>query len=240
MNSENVYHHFSMLPLWQRMVPVLPPHLRVKFFSIVSAPSVHRSQSHDDLSGNVIGIAGETTAVSSSSVMGYYYSDAALVLIKQYTEVAHKVFKEEAISSGSGTVGAGNGPERSGFESISTGFLGGSKKGQVSSAPQRRWLGFGVLYQLIQDPEKTNSSDWSSKDHPKLGVLSSQQVNLVIDLLLELLTGDFVDEREIVLQRCLGNIQIGSSVAVSMKLSRKILETYPVTKRSWFRYILWL
>lgn len=90
----------------------------------------------------------------------------------------------------------------------------------------------------MQDPE---SSDFDSGEVIKAqamgGFLTLQQVWLVVDLLLELLSKDFADEREIVLQRCLGNIQIGVSVAVSMKLSRNILEMFPTSTRTWFSFM---
>ena len=118
---------------------MLPQCLRVEFFGIISSPAVHHSHSHDDLSAMA---TGDSSASSSSSIAspGSYYSDATLILIKRYTEVADKAFKEEAKDSGgSGGLGAA------------------SKKGQVASAPQRKYLGFPVFYKLIQDPEMTGS-----------------------------------------------------------------------------------
>ena len=94
-----------------------------------------------------------------------------------------------------------------------------------------------LMYYILthHSPNILTTAELSTKDPSKLALLSTQQINLVIDLLLELMTGDFVDERETMLQKCMSNIQWGTSVAVSMKLSRKILETFPVTKRSWLR-----
>ena len=120
------------------------------------------------------------------------YSDQALVLVQKYTVVAHRAGRESIGSAGGSTEGLS--------------VLGG-RKGQVVNN-QRQWLGFGTLWQLLQDAEKNPPGGLPTKA-PMQGILTQTQVGLVTDLLLELLTSDFSDEREIVLQRCLGNIRIG-------------------------------
>ena len=123
---------------------------------------------------------------------------------------------------------------------------------QVTNTPQRQWLGFGVLWQFIQDPEVAPAVapgvvNIGSVNAAVAGVspaipvaamnVSEKQIDLAIDLLLDLLKGDFADERELVLQRCLGNIQLGTSVAVSMRFSRKILGTFLATPRTWLGFM---
>jgi len=48
-----------------------------------------------------------------------------------------------------------------------------------------------MLLQLVQDPEANPAPH--TKGQPRLGALSYPQVGLAIDLLLELLGGDFID-----------------------------------------------
>jgi hypothetical protein len=60
-------------------------------------------------------------------------------------------------------------------------------------------------------------------------------VDLATQLLVDLLEEEFKDERELILQRCLDNIQMGMSVPVSLRLLRKTLATYPLPSRSWFK-----
>ena len=60
-------------------------------------------------------------------------------------------------------------------------------------------------------------------------------VDLATQLLVDLLEDEFKDERELILQRCLDNIQMGMSVPVSLRLLRKTLATYPLPSRSWFK-----
>ena len=52
---------------------------------------------------------------------------------------------------------------------------------------------------------------------------------------MDLLEEEFKDERELIMQRCLDNIQMGMSVPVSLRLLRKTLATYPIPSRSWFK-----
>ena len=60
-------------------------------------------------------------------------------------------------------------------------------------------------------------------------------IDLATQLLVDLLEEEFKDERELILQRCLDNIQMGMSVPVSLRLLRKTLATYPLPSRSWFK-----
>ena len=60
-------------------------------------------------------------------------------------------------------------------------------------------------------------------------------VDLAIQLLVELLEEEFKDERELVMQRCLDNIQMGISVPVSLQMLRLTLATYPAPSKSWFK-----
>ena len=103
-----------------------------------------------------------------------------------------------------------------------------SRKGMVISAPQRQWLGFGVLWQFIQDPTITNNIVGD-------GSVDECLIDLATQLLVDLLEDEFKEERELILQRCLDNIQMGMSVPVSLRLLRKTLATYPMPNRSWFK-----
>ena len=60
-------------------------------------------------------------------------------------------------------------------------------------------------------------------------------IDLATQLLVDLLEEEFKDERELIMQRCLDNIQMGMSVPVSLRLLRKTLATYPIPSRSWFK-----
>ena len=132
--------------------------------------------------------------------------------------------RSQSITATSGTSGSGGGGGGGGSERMSS----ISRKGMVLGAPQRQWLGFGVLWQFIQDPTITNNAIGDSG-------IDENLIDLATQLLVDLLEDEFKDERELILQRCLDNIQMGMSVPVSLRLLRKTLGTYPMPSRSWFK-----
>ena len=136
-----------------------------------------------------------------------------------------------------------------------------AKRGSVVNAPSRQWLGFGVLWHFIQDNPGTSYS--SSSGPNKFNLYSSHQqfpvnggqppraqstaqiaqdsdvidenlIDLAIQLLVDLLQDEFKDERELVMLKCLDNIQAGISVPVSLQLLRKTLALHPTHSKSWF------
>ena len=125
-------------------------------------------------------------------------------------------------SAGGGGGGGGGG------NVVSERVVTANRKGMVISAPQRQWLGFGVLWQFIQDPTISNNIVGD-------GSVDENLVDLATQLLVDLLEDEFKEERELILQRCLDNIQMGMSVPVSLRLLRKTLATYPMPNRSWFK-----
>jgi hypothetical protein len=129
--------HFTILLI----VPVLEPYLRMHLFTLISAVPYRD------------------------------YTEQILQLIKSYTLHALAAFREDnvntlrssadslddsdnnsaSLSTGGSTVMPGkNG--RAGPGGIAGGerVMSASRKGMVVSAPQRQWLGFGVLWQFIQ------------------------------------------------------------------------------------------
>ena len=133
--------------------------------------------------------------------------------------------RSQSITATSGTSGSGGGGGGGGGSERMSSI---SRKGMVLGAPQRQWLGFGVLWQFIQDPTITNNAIGDSG-------IDENLIDLATQLLVDLLEDEFKDERELILQRCLDNIQMGMSVPVSLRLLRKTLGTYPMPSRSWFK-----
>ena len=86
------------------------------------------------------------------------------------------------------------------------------------------------ITQRTQDPTAASGSAGVGE-----GGVDEGLVDLATQLLVDLLEDEFKDERELILQRCLDNIQMGMSVPVSLRLLRKTLATYPLPTRYWFK-----
>ena len=158
------------------------------------------------------------------------YTDQYLHLLKDYTIVALRI--EDGSTAGAG-IGDGpsflHGGEAAGTAgSDDSGGVQG-RRGQVVSAPERRWLGFGVLWQFLQDQVHTSSSGGGGVLHASEALL-----DLAIQLLVDLLKDDFKEVRELVFRSCMQNIKRGTSVAVSVKITRLALSLYPSTNAGWF------
>jgi ubiquitin C-terminal hydrolase len=147
------------------------------------------------------------------------YTEQILQLIKTFTVQAIIASKDDDknVNSGNGS-GAGTGVTLSGAPDA-----GAGKKGQVTVAPPRQWMGFTVLWQFVQDPAA-----------PAGEGVDEGLVDVAVQLLVELLQEEFKEDRELVMQRCLDNIQAGRSVPVSMQLLRRTLALYPAAPKSWF------
>jgi hypothetical protein len=208
------------------VVPVLEPSLRMYLFTLISA------------------------------VPYTDYTDQILQLIKAYTIHALAAFREEAaFKSNTKTDSYDNTNDSTQYSAVSAIGVTGSEAlhprspqpaSRKDSDPpvslpsadraatglgrkaQRQWLGFGVLWQFVQDPTVTNGIGGE-------GGVEEGLVDLAAQLLVDLLEEEFKDERELVMQRCLDNIQMGMSVPVSLQLLRKTLATYPPPSRSWFK-----
>jgi hypothetical protein len=124
------------------IIPVLEPYLRMYLFTLISA------------------------------VPYKDYTEQILHLIKSYTLHALAAFREDAVSTSRNTLtdtnedsenntvtgGSVNSASKNGTsartnpptQSVSDRMPAVSRKGMVVSAPQRQWLGFGVLWQFIQ------------------------------------------------------------------------------------------
>eukprot|EP01032_Pedospumella_encystans_P008886 gene8886-10504_t len=184
------------------------------------------------------------------------YTEQILQLIKAFTEQALIASKEDSNSNTPAASGANAGAsvsaESNNNNSTSynnpmslsgnsgAGALG--RKGQVVNAPQRQWMGFGVLWQFVQDPavsgHHTSSGEGGvaggSGVKPAQDAVAEGLVDLAVQLLVELLQEEFKDERELVMQRCLDNIQAGRSVPVSLQILRRTLALFPQAPKSWF------
>jgi ubiquitin C-terminal hydrolase len=201
-----VVHQLIML-----IVPVIEPNLRMKFFTQISSVPVKE------------------------------YNEALLLLIKAYTVQALLKMKDEATQTDStktastsvdiantSPVAAKSSSESVASDSSGSVFSLSSRKGLVVSAPPRQWMGFGILWQFIQDPIV------SSTENQKTSMVDDSLFDLAIQLLVELLQLEFMSEREKVMQRCLENIRVGISVPASLQLLRRTLATYATTVKSWF------
>jgi hypothetical protein len=179
------------------------------------------------------------------------YTDQILQLIKAYTIHALAAFRDEATFN-SNTKSDSHDNNDDGTQYSAVIAIGGSGSETLYSSitqtasrkemdtsvdraasglgrkAQRQWLGFGVLWQFVQDPTVTNGSEGE-------GGVEEGLVDLAAQLLVDLLEEEFKDERELVMQRCLDNIQMGMSVPVSLQLLRRTLATYPPPSRSWFK-----
>ena len=112
---------------------MLTSSLRDQFFGVISSPLVRSEE-----------IASSTSSTETITVEKHYYTDQILILIKNYTVVAHRSFKDEATRMGGSQLDL-NGAD------INLSHNGAGRKGQVVNAPQKQWLGFGVLWQLVNN-----------------------------------------------------------------------------------------
>ena len=88
---------------------------------------------------------------------------------------------------------------------------------------EQQLLGFGVLWQFVQDPISVKQDE----DNQSL-------TDLAITLLVELLEEEYKDSRDMVMQRCLDNIKIGIATPVSLKILRRTLAIFPNQSTGWF------
>ena len=136
--------------------------------------------------------------------------------------------------------------------------LNAGKKGTVVHAPSRQWLGFGVLWHFIQDNPGAvytgtslplNKQSIALQQAPIFGgakfpsnlsmignseIIDESLIDVAIQLLVDLLQDEFKEEREVVMVKCLDNIQASMSVPVSLQLLRKTLALYPSQNKGWF------
>ena len=208
------------------VVPILDPSLRMHLFSLMSA------------------------------LPSWEFTEQILQLIAAYTVQSLIAFRDEAAnqsSSSSMKISVVPPPEESslsiaGTAAVPSAAVGASmlsRRGLVMSSSQRQWMGFGVLWQFVQDPNlsmATSSSSSSAvsvqgkpkdKEGGKQGVQESL-VDVAVQLLVELLQEEFKEERELVMQRCLENMKYGISVPVSLQILRRTLALYPLSHKSWF------
>jgi ubiquitin C-terminal hydrolase len=150
------------------------------------------------------------------------YTEQILLLIKAFTVQALSCTKEdEKNASGS-----------SGAASSSSTVDGASKKSQAPAAAPRQWMGFTVLWQFVQDPVGEPGGGNGGAAKAQEGV-DEGLIDLAIQLLVDLQQEEFKDERELVMQRCLDNIQAGRSVPVSLRILRRTLALYPQSPKAW-------
>ena len=221
-----VLHHLMLI-----VVPILDPSLRMYLFSLMSA------------------------------LPSWEFTEQILQLIAAYTVQSLVAFRDEAANPSNSSNSSSNSkssivPEESGLSiaAVPSAAVGASllsRRGLVMSSSQRQWMGFGVLWQFVQDPnlsmaitsrsaavvpgkqkEKEGAKD-STGIVVKQGVQESL-VDVAVQLLVDLLQDEFKDERELVMQRCLENMKYGISVPVSLQILRRTLALYPLSNKSWF------
>ncbi|RYH19527.1 hypothetical protein EON65_26000 [archaeon] len=153
-----------------------------------------------------------------SSTPAQEYNEHILRLIQAFTIESLRSAREDKREDFLFVDGSSNtGDER--VLSVSSGI---NRKGQVVNAPEKQWMGFGLLWQYV-----LTSSEENSNIDPNLS-------SLAVELLVELLAEEFAEERDMVMQRCIDNIQVGVSVPISLTLLRSILSLYPASNKSWF------
>ena len=108
-----------------------------------------------------------------------------------------------------------------------------NRKGMVVNIAPRQWLGFGILWQFVQDIPK-NLNNQQSLATNEIDRIDENLIDTAINLLVELLQEEFRDERDLVITRCLDNIQAGISVPVSLQILQKTLLLYPSHQKNWF------
>jgi hypothetical protein len=205
-------------PLLLDVIPVLSPTLRTSLFSEICSLPFHK------------------------------YTAQTLHLIKEFTVRALKAYKKELATATppDGAVHPTVGeiepmPDFSEESQHSTGSANGTngqpiagsstRKGQVVHSSQRQWLGFGLLWQFIQDRVGAPQESASGNSQPTYVSMIDVAVDLLVELLAET---DFKDERDSVMQRCIENVARHRSVPASLSLLRKVLATIPAQNRAWF------
>jgi hypothetical protein len=129
-------------------------------------------------------------------------------------------------------------PKRSrstGSESGDEGGEGGETKlsRRLQKKGKRIWLGFAVLWRFVQDSASSEGDSSNDVGQPA-SYIDEATVEVAVQLLVGLLREEaFQEEREYVLQRCVHNLQLGCSVAASMKLMRYTLALFPALRSGW-------
>lgn len=209
------------------LVPLLDPNLRIKLFSQITNISMNE------------------------------YNESFMLLIKAYTvQVIMKtrdIDYKAADNNGQSNSSNYNGGNSVVLDSLNQSIFSlNNRKGLVYNTPTREWLGFGILWQFIQDPITPVSASITTSVISNIPSSSCSEilaytqmynnnngnadslVDLAVQLLVELLEVEFIEERERVMQRCIEHVRIGVSVPVSLQLLRRTLGTYPNSAKSWY------
>jgi ubiquitin C-terminal hydrolase len=167
-----------------------------------------------------------------SSIPYKDYSEQTLRLIKSFTVQVMLANKDDNVSTTSSHVtNIENNKSINRGENVTNNnnspSSSSNRKGLVVNVPQRQWMGFGLLWQFVQDPVVSGYSEG----------IDENLIDIAITLLVELLQEEFKDERDLVMQRCLDNIQMGITVPVSLQVLRRTLALYPTPSRGWFAVV---
>lgn len=162
-----------------------------------------------------------------SSIPYRDYSEQTLRLIKSFTVQVMLANKDDNVSSSHLINIENNNRVENETNNIESSSSNSNRKGLVIHVPQRQWMGFGLLWQFVQDPVVSGYSEG----------IDENLIDIAITLLVELLQEEFKDERELVMQRCLDNIQMGITVPASLQVLRRTLALYPTPSRGWFAVV---
>lgn len=206
MSSRKMLHEQHLATVWQASKGKHEAIVRVNYnLLLVITPALDTQ-----LKGYLFNLMSSTPAQE--------YNEHILRLIQAFTIETLRSTREDKREDFLLSDNANNtGDER--VLSISSGV---NRKGQVVNAPEKQWMGFGLLWQYVL----TSAEEHSNID-PNLSALA-------VELLVELLAEEFAEERDMVMQRCIDNIQVGVSVPISLTLLRSILSLYPASNKSWF------
>ena len=210
----------ALYRLLLHITPVLKPKLRIQFFNII--------RSTPDES----------------------YTEHYLIFLRDFTLRAIQAFKDEKI-----TIVEPRDKEKDSSSNVSTlqsalehlgdetdmnmsnvasadSSLDSSQKSleaRLMGKGKRMWLGFAVLWRFVQD---VTSQGGNLTDGLSSSFVDENMIDVAVELLIDLLTEDnFKDEREYILLKCLYNIQLGCSIATSMKIIRLTLSLYPSPRK---------
>lgn len=192
------------------IIPVMEPSLRMYLFSLMEALTPK------DYTEQILHLIKAYTVQSLIAIR----EEKSILPTSTALEQKNEISNAEAVG-----LNVAESPHSDGKQSSVNSKSATNRKGLVVNAPQRLWMGFGVLWQFVQDPAASSSNG---------GSVDEDLIELAIQLLVELLEEEFAEERELVMHRCLANIQVGISVPVSLQILRRTLNLYPSAQKGWF------
>lgn len=204
-----------------RIIPILEPKLRAHLFSLLSAVPF------SEYSEQSLHLLKSFTVATLAAVRTEDMAGSAAILNRNSGKNEHNLNETTwRIVDPSSSALCDNDTQGGGAPRHCSAV--NSRKGQVISAPSRPWLGMGLLWAFVQDPDVQYSKETGA-------VLAEEGlIDTAVHLLVELLTEEFRHEREVIMQKCIENIHNSVSVASSLKILRLVFMSFRSSSKGWF------